>query len=163
MKKQKLSDCTTLGVPNAGADFIIGLQLQADGKTYKNVKIPASALGGVRQIGYLNMDFSKSTDQAITLFGGNSYIITDIVITNAALTSASGFQVWSQANKAGTQLASCPSLTRLAAKNNFVNNTNAVSILTDDGIKVSTMFATVSGVESTTSLGDVLVFGYALQ
>lgn len=111
----------------------------------------------------LGANFNITTDQAIAL-GSASYIITDIVVTNASTsltTAAGGF--YTGAGKTGTTLVAAAQVySALTAAAKWIRATLAAVVGTDR-FTGGSIFLSLTTAQGGAATADVYVFGYPVD
>lgn len=121
----------------------------------------------------IGADFNTTVDQTITLSGGNTFIVTDIIITNASvnMNTAEGITINDGLNiiaNFGSTGLGWILTTVLATPSHFVNNNYAIaaghplfgSTLNINSNNLTLSIATPQGSAAT---ADIYIFGFILQ
>jgi hypothetical protein len=154
-----------------------------------SVDISTTIYGKYGQIGVLiGANMNSTADQLITLYGGSSFIITDIVITNSStsLTSASDLEFYSQVSRGGNSsfhsgfsylnhLSGNSALLIISdALKNLVNPTNVISLhdyflsygknldSNDQNIFGNSLYASLGTPQGVAATADIYIYGYIL-
>jgi hypothetical protein len=124
-----------------------------------------------------------SGDQPITLSGGTSYILTDIVITHASipLTTAAGGSLYTGSDESGFEIATVTiPLSALVSPASFLNNHNGIELTVTtlsessglDGMSTTTaapvsvqspVYFSLTTPQGATATADIYVYGYVLN
>lgn len=131
--------------------------------------------GGITQIGKLiGANLNSTADQVIKLNKGNTFIVTDVIITNISktLTTAATVQINEGLGKTGTQvwILNGPTVRTITSKTGFMGNSvgGASTVIptypTAAGSTVSNTIYYSNGVaEGSAATCDIYVYGYTLK
>ena len=126
-------------------------------------------------IGYLpNFNMNSTSDQIIGLTGGYTFVITDVIITNAStsLTTAADFEIWSGPSRSGDLIVVSnaginDALLSLTASNSYVsrdgNSNDVLSINQSNKTVGSLMYASLSTPQGSSATVDIYVYGHILS
>ena len=113
------------------------------------------------------------TDQVIALDGGATYVITDVLITNAStsLTAAANAQLWDGAAKTGTNISSSvvsavEKLRLLITAGKFINKDFSGMTMYPAGTGVTnsgTVYFSMGTIQGGAATADIYIFGFIIS
>lgn len=138
---------------------------------------PSPSATGAQLIGTkIGFDMNSVLDQTITLSGGSTFVITDVIITNPSLsmTTAKDFAIFTAASRGGSQQVSSDfglsgdSLQALTGATSYINkdwsNLQTFLYINVDNTLVTstTVYASLGTAQGAAATADIYVYGYVL-
>ena len=154
-------------IPNPQTDTVLGTWVDANGvKRLKQFKFQP----GIQLIGKATVDMNTTGDQIITLIGGSTFAIADILYTNAtaSLNSLTGQnQAYTQVNSGGSQLWNDGGdSSGLTNSEIFISFLNQFIVIPPSGritISQNSIYFNLTNALGTACKMDIYIYGYILE
>ena len=143
----------------------------ADKSFQDRVQIASPSLIQIAEL--IGADMNTTSDQAMTFISGSSFIISEIVITNAStnLNTADDGEFWTGLGRSGEDVAYINTgggngLQQLTTANKFIfigpNGSNDITINEYHNL-VSTLYFSLATSQGSVATADVRIYGYKIS